>query len=139
MGAAVIENAIKAKTLTAITALVTKLGHDVNVLRHSSAELADEYTKAYGVEGNITEELTPVATVPILFVGDDLTVYDDFSIGRLEEGYILDPSDTIKIGDTIQMVRGDSRNRSFRVKEPEALGSTTDVYKRFKIVPVAKK
>ena len=134
-----IETILKTKTVASLIAITNKLGIDVDILRFNATELGDEYTEVYGTSGNVTEELTPIDTIKVLFIGDGMTPLNAFNIGRLEEGYIIDPTDTVKTGDTLSMTRTDSLNRHYRVTEPESIGSTTSIYTIYKIVPVTEK
>lgn len=135
-----VEASIKAKSAVALTAIINKVGVTVNVYRLSATEIADEYTEAYGLPGNMTSETVPVTTdLKVLFIGDTMTPLSPFNIGILEEGYILDPSDTIITGDEVVFTRADGRDRRFKIMEPEALGNVNDVYTKYKVSAVGSK
>jgi len=135
-----IEASIKSKSATALTAIINKVGVTVDVYRLSAAELADEYTEAYGLPGNMTSTTVPVVSgLKVMFIGDTMTPLSPFNIGILEEGYILDPSNTINTGDEVVFTRVDGRDRRFKIMEPEALGNVDTVYTKYKISAVGKK
>lgn len=135
-----IEASIKAKSATALTAIINKVGVTVDVFRLSAAEIADEYTEAYGLPGNMTSETVPITTgLKVMFIGDTMTPLSPFNIGILEEGYVLDPSSTINTGDEIVFTRVDGRDRRFKIMEPEALGNVDAVYTKYKVAAVGSK
>lgn len=118
--------------------LATKEGLNwLKLTAKDSIDIKDTSTAlaVLGLTSGATESNS--VTIDAIITADKFTPMDSFSIGTLEEGILYDPSGTVNVGDVVEVLRADGRNRRFKVAEaPEAIGNTTTVLERFRISSV---
>lgn len=92
-----------------------------------------EYLEVYGKKAGPVSKST-YYTITGIVTGDELVPVDAYSAGTFTRGwlYTLDV-DVVKTGDTLVMTRADSRQRRYIVKEPNILGTTNSVMKKYEL------
>lgn len=92
-----------------------------------------EYLEVYGKKAGPVNKTT-YYTITGIVTGDELVPVDAYSAGTFSRGWLwtLDTT-TVKTGDTLVMTRADSRQRRYIVKEPNILGTTNSVIKKYEL------
>lgn len=128
-----IEAGIKNRTDAAIQLLLKR--HGVTIQIHRIADVAsDAYAEVYGTSGNTTTD-NLIDTIEVLLItGDEFTPMDLFDVGGFEEAFAIDPSNTVREGDTIEVTRaGDSKKLKFQVMNKETKGRTASMFEKYKL------
>lgn len=90
------------------------------------------FSNVYGKEAG--EELSSPIPMTLLVTNDSLTPVDRNSAGTFTEGFVYTNRTDINVGDRLEVMRADGRSRRYKFDAIIALGTTTSVMKKYKIV-----
>lgn len=94
-------------------------------------QLDDVHSDVYGIDsGDTTGE--PICIVGIV-TGDEFFPTGGFSSGSFTQGWLYTSSRYVEVGDTLSIATSDDLTRRFKIESVHALGSTQDVFKRYKL------
>lgn len=94
-------------------------------------QLDDIHSDVYGTDsGDVSGE--PITIVGII-TGDEFFPSGGFSSGSFTSGFLYTTSKKVDVGDTVSIVVEDDLTRRFKVESKEAIGTTQDVFTRYKL------
>lgn len=96
----------------------------------------NEHTAVYGKFAGRGES-SKVATIIGILSTDNFFASDSFYSGGFEEMYLYTASEVSLVGRIIKTHTEDGKQRNFRVERAEAIGITTDVFRKYKISNLA--
>ncbi len=91
-----------------------------------------EYLEVYGKKAGPVEKTT-YYTITGIVTGDHLLPVDDYTAGTFQKGWLWTLDTTVKTGDTLYLPRNDTRRRRYIVCEPNILGTTNSVMKKWEL------
>lgn len=92
------------------------------------------YSDVYGRAGG--EELGNGYPTKLLVVSDSFTPVDLNSAGTLNEGWVY-TNQELNVGDRIEIKRADNRVRNYKIESMASLGSSTQVFKKYRVSSLA--
>lgn len=125
-----IEGVLQVVAPITVEVLMIQFGINVEVYE----PVHDKYSELYGSYSGDTEEVYS-RMQELLFTG--VHAFGNISpvdMPLFEEGYAyVKKADTLTIGSRIRLLREDAKDLWFMVEEEEAIGSTLDIIKRYKL------
>lgn len=125
-----IEDRLKTRSAQVINYMASKTGVEVDIIKR----VQDVHSDVYGVHADKAPKGGVLVNKNVIITGDQFVALDAQSISTLQEGFIYDPDGDVEEGDLIEVKRNGVRIRQFHVMSNEAVGSTTTVLDRYKIV-----
>lgn len=105
-------------------------------------EKDDKFSRIYGPQDTVREDFQSSIDIEVLISDDPWTPSGFFTASTLEEGYIYTENDLIQPGVIFQIVRivdnNEELSRRYKVQEPETVGITRVVMRKFKIKPLGE-
>jgi hypothetical protein len=117
-----------------IPVLITALGMRVFIYRKPADAVIQE---VYGPDSQA--EGTKISEVNALILGDEWTVFDFRNVGTFEKGWmycLASDLATYKVieGDVVKFAdRTDRKVRRYKIEQPESIGHTLEILKRFRL------
>jgi hypothetical protein len=101
-----------------------------------------KFEEVYGVQDTVREDFDSYTDIEVLISDDPWTPSGFFTASVLEEGYIYTEDELIDVGTIFQIVREvdgqEELSRKYKVQEPETVGITMIVMRKFKIKPLGE-
>ncbi len=129
-----VEQAIKGQKVGQLRALLEQYAVKVKVFTPKK----DTFSKVYGEESGSIDNAT-FEEIDAILTSDDFFPSGPGSSGSFIEGWAYTFSDKIKVGNTVEVRSGDSRVRRYKADGVWAVGMTTDVFRKVKLVSLAAK
>lgn len=123
-----IELAKKNQSKVQLEHLLKTMGVEVNLYLPSK----DVHSRVYGNDSNSVDD-TPVP-ITALVTGDDFFPSSGSASGSFVEGWLYTFSDKVVVGAELEIESQDGRSRRYTIEHREAIGMTTDLFSRWKLV-----
>lgn len=91
----------------------------------------DVHSDVYGIDSGDTDG-EPVCIMGVI-TGDDFFPSGGFSSGSFTSGFLYSSAGEVEVGDTVEVFVSDDLTRRFKIEACEAIGTTQDVFRRFKL------
>lgn len=92
----------------------------------------DKFSKVYGKSSGAVKTSSK-GEIQAIVIGDDFFPIDNASAGTFEEGWLYTSSSLVKVGDLVDLHRVDDRKRRYKVDSTMHIGTTTSVFKKYRI------
>lgn len=96
----------------------------------------DEYSNVYGEESGAVDD-SKFDLIDAIITSDDFFPSGPSSSGSFVEGWCYTFSDKLRIGQTVEIRSGDGKTRRYKADGVWAVGLTTDVFHRIKLLSLA--
>ena len=123
-----VEQILKDNLNSKLEYLETYYGISVEVYRTER----DVHTNVYGKHAG--ESIEKVTDITCIIVADDFFTTGMVGSGNFEDGFLYTSYKENLVGMTIKILSKDGKKRSYKVESTEAIGLTTDIFERYKIV-----
>lgn len=127
-----IEEALKQQQVGRLKALMELYAVKIRVFK----AVVDETSNVYGQESGAVDD-SKFDDVEAIITTDDFFPSGPSSSGSFIEGWCYTFSDKVAVGMTIEIRPGDGKQRRYKADSVWAVGMTTDVFKRIKLVSLA--
>lgn len=122
-----IEQVAKTQSTIYLKNLLRQYGIPLKLFKQVKTTHSSVYGKTAGETVQNEDEIMGIV------VGDDFFPSDSISFGTFEEGFLYTSSTIPQVGDTVQIERPGNQMRKFKIMEKQSLGTTNNVFDRFKL------
>ena len=122
------EKYYKEQSLARLEVLIERYGVSMRIYRPAQDKSRTVYGSAAG-----TVQAEPLTTISGILTGDAFFPSDNVSTGGFEEGFLYTVSGDVRSGDTLEVIRDDQLRLKYKVGAVEDIGTTTQVFRRYKI------
>lgn len=127
-----IEETLSKQKVGQLRALIAQYAVTVKIFKVKE----DEYSTVYGQESGAVDD-SKFDNIEAIITSDDFFPTGPSSSGSFVEGWCYTFSDKLKVGQTMEVRSQDGKTRRYKADSLWAVGVTTDVFFRVKILSLA--